>query len=76
MCTNFATATSNRDKMLAEYKQPLAKSQGVYFLINVFFKDMRLEKYTLEVRKFGQGTKWRAQTWRERTNLTEDNQNA
>ena len=33
---------------------------------------MCLEKYTLEVRKFGQGTKWRAQTWRERTKAQTD----
>ncbi len=37
-------------------------------------KDMCLGFYTLEFRKFGQGTKCRAQTWRERTKLTKNNQ--
>jgi len=33
---------------------------------------MRLDFYTLEFRKFGQGAKHRAQTWRERTKLTKN----
>ena len=35
----------------------------------IFFGDMRVEKYTLEFREFGQGAKRRAEILRERTKL-------
>ena len=37
---------------------------------NIFFKDRRLEKYTLELREYGQAAKPRARIRRERTKLT------
>ena len=51
-------------------KTSIQNTQCFYNQINIFFKDMRLEKYTLECRGFGQRAKRGARILRERTALT------
>ena len=52
----------------------LQNTQCFYNQINIFFGDMRVEKYTYDVRNLGQAK--RAQGWRERTDIQRTDQNA